>query len=71
MPSLPLQQQVANIQHFLLHFQYVAEGGFYQWKDTGHIYTKRDGKMCTTKQGRKDILSITNKRFCDANIFLS
>ena len=68
---LPLHQQIANIQHFLLHFHQVGEGGYYQWKDTGHVYTKKDGKMYTTKKGRKDILDITNKRFVKDNIFLN
>ena len=68
---MPINHQIANVLHFLECFALVAEGGIYQWKDTGHVYTKRDGKMYTTPKGLKDIRDITNKKFVDANIFLN
>jgi hypothetical protein len=69
MPLSPAQQ-IANIAYFTQQFSLLNEGGFFMWKDTGCIYTKKNGNMVCKRADYKQIKAITNKNWCESTFTL-
>jgi hypothetical protein len=59
--AITAEQKVANETFF---FRMIQMTHNYIWKDTGHLYVIREGKMhATTKKGYRDIMPLVSRAF--------
>ena len=61
----------ANADHFISHFNMIAQGGFYMWIDKGHKYHRHGHRMMAENiEAWNDIREITPKGWAKEHIVL-
>jgi hypothetical protein len=58
-----LEMKRRNEHYFKITLNLMNEGGVYIWPDTGHVFTKKEGKFVGNKQACRSVREIITRDF--------